>query len=493
MFAGIRRSSSSSLTRIDYEALVNDLPVAVMTCDLKTFEIDYANRRSIELLRSLRHLLPVDPDKIVGTSIDLFHKDPSHQRKLLSDPANLPHTARIGLGDEVLDLHITPIAAVGRRRAALTWNVVTEAVRADRETKRLLQMIDKMPLNVMTCDPSNWSINYANQTSINTIRALEQYLPIKADQLLGSSIDVFHKNPSHQHRLLSDPANLPHVANIKLGPETLRLDVSAMVDDSGVYLGPMVTWSVVTEATRMAESVTSLVETITSTSTQMDSSAKALLSMSDDTASLSASVATATEQLTTAIREIASEMGSASETTASILDETRDADRLVAGLAEATQSIGTITEVIQSVASQTNLLALNATIEAARAGAAGKGFAVVASEVKTLAQKTGEATEEIKALVDRIQGQTGATVDAIRRIGDSVSSLNDVSTDVASAVEEQSAATAEIRRSIAGVSAASGQTEGAAREVEVTAAGLASRVQELSSEIAQFLHHTSSR
>ncbi|PCJ58546.1 MAG: histidine kinase, partial [Rhodospirillaceae bacterium] len=83
------------------------------------------------------------------------------------------------------------------------------------------QMIDTMPINVMTCDPIDLKINYINQTSIDTLKTLEHLLPVKADDLLGQCIDIFHKDPSHQRKLLGDPKNLPHQTHIQIGDETL--------------------------------------------------------------------------------------------------------------------------------------------------------------------------------------------------------------------------------------------------------------------------------
>ena len=472
----------------NFRQLVDDLPVAVMTCDLETFVIDYANPKSIELLESLRDLLPVDPRDIVGTSIDVFHKHPEHQRQMLSNPANLPHRARIQLGEEVLDLHIAAIGdGKGRRRASLTWSVITNEVRADLKTRRFLQMIDKMPINVMTCDPTDWSINYINQTSVETLRSIEEHLPVKADDMLGTSIDVFHKHPAHQQAMLSDPSNLPHTANIRVGPETLQLHVSAITSEDGSYMGPMVTWSVITDTIRMAESVSDVVDAIASTSSEMDESATQLLEISRQATGLSSSVSSATEELSASIREISSQMSEASQKSTMSVDQAREADSFVTSLAEAAESIGKITEVIEDIAGQTNLLALNATIEAARAGEAGKGFAVVAGEVKSLASKTAQSTDEIKGLIDTIQKTTKSTVEAIRRIGDSVGSMNEISTQVAAAVEEQSAATAEISRNIDGVSQASQDTGGSAARVQDTASALAGRAQSLQGEIDQFL------
>ncbi len=117
----------------------------------------------------------------------------------------------------------------------------------DEEQNRLLRMIDDMPVAVMTVEPGTLNINYANETSKSLIRKIEHLLPIKASDLLGTSIDVFHANPAYQRRILSDPKYLPHNARIKLGPEVLDLKVSAVMSSDGKYIAPMLTWALVTK------------------------------------------------------------------------------------------------------------------------------------------------------------------------------------------------------------------------------------------------------
>lgn len=111
---------------------------------------------------------------------------------------------------------------------------------------RLLRMIDDMPVAVMTVDPETCVITYVNEMSRRLIRSIEHLLPITADDLIGTSIDVFHKEPQHQRQILSDASNLPHNARIKLGQEILDLKVSAINANDGSYLGPMLTWAIVT-------------------------------------------------------------------------------------------------------------------------------------------------------------------------------------------------------------------------------------------------------
>lgn len=237
------------LEPLSFERMFDALPVGAMTCNLDTFLIDYANPCSIDLLQSIRDTLGFEPQDIVGTSIDVFHKNPLHQRTLLSDAGRLPHKARICFGKEWLDLHIHPLPDTTGRvsRALLVWAIATAEVAKEQEEYRLLRMIDDMPVAVMTVDPVTFNITYLNETSMRTLGQIKGLLPIAPTELLGASIDVFHRAPEHQRRLLSDPANLPHRASIKLGPEVLDLQVSAVTGTDGTYLGPMLTWSVITK------------------------------------------------------------------------------------------------------------------------------------------------------------------------------------------------------------------------------------------------------
>src|SRR6202040_2236455 len=130
------------------------------------------------------------------------------------------------------------------------------------------------------------------------------------------------------------------------------------------------------------------------------------------------------------------------------VEEATRTNATVQGLSAAAQKIGDVIKLISDIASQTNLLALNATIEAARAGDAGKGFAVVAGEVKTLANQTTKATEEIQAQVGAIQSETGRAVEAIGNIGKTVDEMSEISTAIASAMEQQGATTHDIARNI---------------------------------------------
>ncbi|WP_232631301.1 putative bifunctional diguanylate cyclase/phosphodiesterase [Methylobacterium sp. Leaf118] len=234
---------------LSFATMLEALPVGAMTCELRTFTIDYANACALRLLHAIRDSLDFDPEKIVGTCIDVFHRQPGYQRGLLSDPDALPHKARIRFGKEWLDLHIHPLPDSQGRvvRVLLVLVIATADVAKENVEYKLLRMIGDMPMAVMTVDPSTFQITYMNESSKETLSQIENLLPVKPDALLGQTIDIFHRHPEHQRRLLSDPANLPHRARIKLGPEVLDLQVSAVRDTDGDYIGPMLTWSVITK------------------------------------------------------------------------------------------------------------------------------------------------------------------------------------------------------------------------------------------------------
>ncbi|MCA9019845.1 MAG: PAS domain S-box protein, partial [Planctomycetaceae bacterium] len=286
---------------------------------------------------------------------------------------------------------------------------ITEKKLAEDDMVRVQNMMDNIPINVLLAN-RDFELVYMNPASYKQLKEIEHLLPKPVDQLVGQSIDIFHKNPEMQRRLLADPSNLPHRAKIKVGDETLDLLATAISDKEGKYIGPMISWSVITEQVKMANDfeteIQGIVSVVTSSATEMQASSKSLSDMSDETARQSQVVAAASEEATRNVETVSS---AAEELSASISEISRhvqeqshmtsqavgEADRTndtIKQLGDASSEIGQVVKVITSIAQQTNLLALNATIEAARAGEAGKGFAVVANEVKELARQTAKAT-----------------------------------------------------------------------------------------------------
>ena len=212
-------------------------------------------------------------------------------------------------------------------------------------------------------------------------------------------------------------------------------------------------------------------------------------------------VAAAAQELAAAIGEIGRQAGESAQGTTNVMRQAEDAVGKVDGLRAVAAQIGTIVELISSIASRTNLLALNATIEAARAGEAGRGFAVVAEEVKALANQTAQATQDIARQIANLQGATRDSAEAIRGISATVRNMSDIAVAIAAAVEEQGAATEEIARSIDQVTASTGsvarsmdQVQDAVRKtsedasaVQRTSTALSGEAQTLSVEVQDFL------
>ncbi len=238
--------------------------------------------------------------------------------------------------------------------------------------------------------------------------------------------------------------------------------------------------ALITMVTTFEHSVGSVVEGVASAATEMQSTAQNMTHISEVTNSQANSVslaaesatssvqavASAAEQLSASIREISQQVAQSSVVTSQAVEEAGKADVLIQGLDEGAQNIGEVVSLISDIAEQTNLLALNATIEAARAGDAGKGFAVVASEVKNLASQTAKATEQISEQISKVQNATGDAVGAIQGISDTITKVDGIAAAIASAIEEQGAATQEISSSVQ--KAATGTQEVSSSIINVT-------------------------
>jgi methyl-accepting chemotaxis protein len=211
-------------------------------------------------------------------------------------------------------------------------------------------------------------------------------------------------------------------------------------------------------------------------------------------------VASGAEQMGSSIREIAKNASDAARVATQAVRVAEDTNATVAKLGDSSAEIGKVVKLITTIAEQTNLLALNATIEAARAGEAGRGFAVVANEVKELARETARATDDISSRVDAIQRDTKGAVDSIRQISGIIKQINDIQSSIASAVEEQTATTGEIGRSMADAAKGSAEitrnivsvaktaqgTSAGATDTRRSAEGLAIMAAELQKLVSQY-------
>ncbi|MFQ5448996.1 MAG: methyl-accepting chemotaxis protein [Nitrospinaceae bacterium] len=418
---------------------------------------------------------PVLKTKISGELGDAFAKM-NTKMKWFASQANF--IASNDINNEKLSDNST--GTMGTSMATMVKNLRTSR----NEMARLVAMVEQSSTSVMFAD-QDLILRYLNPAAIKGFKTIESILPKKADDLLGNSIDIFHKNPEQVRKILSDPKNLPYRATIEIGDEKIDLLVNSIFDDDGHPLGMMGHWERVTEKERMRQreiqtnaSIREIMEQVTGIVRDLGASSEKLTTVSDEmgdnsqNTSLKAgevsaaadnisknvqTVATGTEEMTASIKEIAANASTAAQVAANAVKGAENTNLIVNKLGVSSGEIGEVVKVITSIAEQTNLLALNATIEAARAGEAGKGFAVVANEVKELAKETAKATEEIGKKIETIQSDTQQAVEAITSFTQIIDRINDISNTIASAVEEQSATANEMSRNVQ--SAAKGNVE----------------------------------
>lgn len=263
------------------------------------------------------------------------------------------------------------------------------------------------------------------------------------------------------------------------------------------------------EVTHVLDNISQASERMKASAEKMNSVADATNSRANDMGVMSETanskvqaVAGAAEELSASISEISRQVSQSSTFAQDAVEAAARTNEQVAGLSDAAQSVGDVVSLINDIADQTNLLALNATIEAARAGELGKGFAVVASEVKTLASQTAKATEEISSHITSIQGATTGAVTSISEISETINQINQYTGGIASAVEEQGAATQEIARNIEetavatqevnqnldGVKQAATETENSADMVLSTSQSLIGEIETLRHQVSAFLN-----
>lgn len=535
----------------------------IMMCD-SDLNIVYANPSVVAMLAArqteLRAIWPsMDANNLIGECIDQFHRNPAHQRALLSDPSRLPAKAEIQIGEIEFEVNATYVAGPDGEYMGnmVEWKDLTESNKQKREVARLESAVEGSTSNIMMCDV-DLNITYANPSVVAMLAARQTELravwpTLDAHNLVGQCIDGFHRNPAHQRALLSDPSRLPTKAEITIGDIEFEVNATYVAGPDGDYMGNMVEWKDITEekdaerqiqslidaavdgeldtridATKysgfmkgLGEGINNLMEAVVEplkegkrvmislaegdlTQTMqgefrgefaelrdaINTSITNLLNMVNDINESSSSISSGaseiatgntdlsqrTEEQASSLEETASSMEEMTSTVRQNADNARTANTLastardqaqkggdvvsnaVSAMSDINQSskkISDIIGVIDEIAFQTNLLALNAAVEAARAGEQGRGFAVVAGEVRNLAQRSAGAAKEIKSLINdsvekvdegsKLVDESGKTLE---QIVEAVKKVSDIIAEIAAASQEQSSGIEEVNKAI---------------------------------------------
>lgn len=405
-----------------FRQMIENAPINVIFANTE-LDITYMNPASLKTLRTLEQYLPVKADQIVGNSIDIFHKNPAHQRRVLADPGNLPHQAIIQVGPESLDLLVSAIYDENHQYLGpmVTWSVVTEKLKLEAESARVFNMMENAPVNTIFCD-RDLVIQYMNPASKKVLKGLEGILPVRVEEMMGQTIDIFHSNPAHQRRILADPSNLPHTAIITLGEEKLDLLASAIYDDKNNYVGAMLTWELITEKLRLEEQAKESAEREQRQAEELRAKVDSMLEVVS-----SAADGDLTQEITVSGEDAIGQMG---EALGRFFGDLRSS---VGAITQNAQALGSsaeeLTSVSQKMSSNAEETFTQANVVSAAAEQVSKNVQTVATgteemgaSIKEIAQNASEAAKVASSAVS-VAADTNSTV---MKLGESSAEIGQV-------------------------------------------------------------------
>ena len=446
-------SNNSSIKLDTLDALSTNVMVANAN-----YDIIYMNDSVIRLMKEveadLRQDLPnFTAVKLVGQNIDVFHKNPAHQRAML-DKLQGEFKTSIKVGGHIFDLIANPVFDKAGKRSAVVveWVDATALAQLKFDTAELNSMmkaVDKVQAVIQF--NLDGTIITANDNFLNALGYSLSEIQGKHHSMFVEP--AYKASPEYVEFWAKLNRGEPQISEFKRigkGGKVVWINASynPLFDDKGnVYKVVKYATDITKQVDRnvlvqkiVNEGMANVGDAIANANSQSMSASSAAAQASANVQT----VAAAAEELNASVKEISQSMVKSKEAVNNVVEQTDTADAATQRLVTAAQSMGNIVELIQSIAGQINLLALNATIESARAGEAGKGFAVVASEVKNLAGQTTKATEQIAQEISSMQSVSGDVVKALSTIKTSIDSVNQYVTGVAGAIEEQSAVTREI-------------------------------------------------
>lgn len=443
---GLAKRKSGEVARL---AALDALRTNVMIAD-ENLVITYINPSTVALMKEaeaeLRKELPrFSVATLIGSSIDVFHKNPSHQRAMLA-ALDRPHSATIRVGSRVFDLLVTPLKD-GQRRTGFVveWADARERLLNHDYAAQFLAIGRSQAVIEFAPDGT---ILTANENFLNSMGySLAEVQGRNHSMFVEPGYQESREYAEFWDRLRRGEYQAAQFKRIGKNGRTVWIEGSynPIFDEHGKIAKVVKYASDVTDQMRLLGDLKTLIDRnfgeIDGSIHRSVDEARSAAAAADETSSNVQTVAASAEELAASISEISQSMVKSRSAAENAFDQAISGGSSTEKLTVAAQAMNGIVGLIQNIAGQINLLALNATIEAARAGEAGKGFAVVASEVKNLANQAARATEQITREIDGIQATSSEVANALNGIRDAIQNVREYVTLTASAVEEQSSVT----------------------------------------------------